>query len=84
MNTQFQRTSERDAALDAANTPPLAARLDVVDAAAQLANILENLTHTGSEAGALWAALALHNDLVGIRTALEDIAAALTEPIIRE
>ena len=64
--------------------PPLAARLETVDAAAQLAAILDRLTHPGSEAGSLWAALAIHNDLVGIRTALEDIAAALTDPIIRE
>lgn len=66
------------------SAPPLASRLETVDAAAQLASILDSLTHTGSEAGSLWAALAIHNDLVGIRTALEDIAAALTDPIIRE
>ena len=60
---------------------PLRQLLPVTDPAEYLVNMLDGMTDMTSPAAApLWSALMLGMELRGIRSALEDIAAALSEP----
>lgn len=60
---------------------PLRARLSSTDPAAYLVNILDGMPDmTYPESAPIWSALMLGMELRGIRSALEDIAAALTVP----
>ena len=62
---------------------PLRQRLAVTDPAEYLVSILDSMPDmTVPETAPLWSALMLGMELRGIRSALEDIAAALTEPIV--
>ena len=61
---------------------PLRARLPVTDPAEYLVTMLDSMDDmTELDAAPLWSALMLGMELRGIRSALEDIAAALTVPV---
>jgi hypothetical protein len=60
---------------------PLRQRLPITDPAEYLVDILDGMKDMMTvDAAPLWSALMLGMELRGIRTALEDIAAALTVP----
>ena len=56
---------------------PLRQRLDAIDTAGEVVDLLEAAGNTPAEQGVLWGMLSIATELRGIRIAVEDIAAAL-------